>query len=268
MQQTIERLHQLRLPGFVEGLIEQQQGKLYRDLPFDERLGLLVEKEYLRRENSRLATRIKQAQFKQPVTIDSVDFNLPRKLVKAKYLELAQCRWVENAQNLIICGPTGVGKSCLACALGDQACKLGYSVRYIKLRKLISEILQARADGSFRSFWNRLAKISLLIIDEWLREPISQADAREISDLVDDRYATASCIFASQLPTKDWYQQISDPTLAESILDRLVHESHRLELDGESIRKLRANRAADDSTENSLVLKPTHNPPLAKAKHR
>lgn len=244
MQQTIERLHQLRLPGFVAGLVEQQQSKQYQEMPFDERLGLLVEKEYLRRENSRLCSRIKHARLKQPVTVDTIDFTLPRKLDKAQFLDLAQCRWIDNAQNLLICGPTGVGKSCLACALGDQACKLGYSVRYLKIRELISEILQARADGSYRSYSNKLAKVSLLIIDEWLREPLSQADALEISDLIDDRYHTASCILASQLPPKDWYQQISDPTLAESILDRLVHESLRLELQGPSIRQYRAEKAA------------------------
>lgn len=247
-QQTIERLYQLRLPGFVEGLAEQEQSKHYKDMSFDERLGFLAEKECLRRENSRLRERLRRAKFKQSVTVENVDYSLPRKLVKSQFLELAQCSWVKNCQNLIIHGPTGIGKSFLACALGDRACKLGYTVRYTKMRDLLSEILQSRADGSYRSLANRLTKTSLLIIDEWLREPLSQVDAREIADLVDDRYHTASCIFASQLQPKDWYQHIADPTLGESILDRLVHESLRLELSGESIRKLRGAQASNPKT--------------------
>jgi DNA replication protein DnaC len=247
-QQTIQRLHQLRLPGFVEGLVEQEQSKHYGDLPFEERLGFLVEKEHLRRENNRLNCRLKTARLKQSVTVEAVDYAIPRKLSKSQFLELVQCGWIKNSQHLIIHGPTGIGKSFLACALGDQACKLGYTVRYTKMRELLSDILQSRADGSYRSFSNRLAKTSLLIIDEWLREPLSQADAREIADLVDDRYRTASCVFASQLSPKDWYQHIADPTLGESILDRLVHESLRLELTGESIRKLRGTQTASQKT--------------------
>ena len=247
-QQTIEKLYQLHLPAFVEGLAEQEQSQHYADLPFDERLGFLAEKECLRRENTRLRERLKKAKLKQSVTVEAVDYTLPRTLSKSQFLELVQCAWIKNAQHLIIHGPTGVGKSFLACALGDQACRLGYAVRYTKMRDLLSDILQARADGSYRSLWNRLSRTPLLIIDEWLREPLSQADAREIADLVDDRYRVASCIFMSQLPPSEWYQHIADPTLGESILDRLIHESLRLEIDGDSIRKLRGTSASSLKT--------------------
>jgi len=252
-QQTIQQLHQLRLPGFVEALIEQEQSKHYADLPFEERLGFLVQREHVRRENSRLKNRLKKAQLKQTVTVEAVDYGIKRKLVKSRFLELAQCDWVRNSQNLIIHGPTGIGKSFLACALGDQACKFGYTVRYTRMRELLSDILQSRADGSYRVFWNRISKISLLIIDEWLREPLSQVDARGIADLVDDRYHTASCIFLSQLPPKDWYQHISDPTIGESILDRLVHESLRLELSGDSIRKLRGSQLSHTTSTSAAA---------------
>jgi len=245
-QQTIERLHQLRLPGFVEGLVEQEQSKHYADLPFEERLGFLAEKEHSRRENNRLSNRLKTARLKQSVTVEAVDYTLPRTLSKSQFLELSQCLWVKHRQHLILHGPTGIGKSFLACALGDQACKLGFTVRYTKMRDLLSDILQSRADGSYRSYWNRLSKTELLIIDEWLREPLSQADAREIADLVDDRYHAASCIFACQLPPPDWYKHVADPTLGEAILDRVVHESIRMEISGDSIRKLRGEQALRD----------------------
>ena len=265
-QQTIERLYQLRLPGFVEGLAEQEQGKHYKDLPFDERLGFLIEKEHLRRENMRLVDRLRKARLKQSVSVDNVDYSLPRTLVKSQFLELAQCAWVKNCQHLIVHGPTGVGKSFLACTLGDQACKLGYTVRYVKMRELLADILQSRADGSYRTLANRLAKTSLLIIDEWLREPLSQADAREIADLVDDRYHTASCIFASQLKPIDWYQHIADPTLGEAILDRIVHESLRLDLDGDSIRKLRGSQA-NNLKKPSAAASPNPSSSLRSDKH-
>jgi DNA replication protein DnaC len=238
MQQTLEKLRELRLGGFVSALLEQAESKQYQDLSFEERLGFLVEKEYTRRENLRLQNRLRKAKLRQAASLDQVDFEVKRGLPKAKFMELAQCGWLRHHHNLILLGPTGVGKSFLASVLGDQACKLGYNVRYIKMQELLAEILQARADGSFKSFWTKLQKNHLLIIDEWLRDPLSAIDSRELLDLLDERYRKASCLFTTQLPVTDWYRHIPDPTLAEAILDRVVHDSLRLELQGESMRKL------------------------------
>lgn len=251
LQQTIERLQALRLDGIIAGLAEQEQSRHYDDLSFEERFGFLIEKEYLRRENNRLQRRLRNARLKQPVTVEAIDYSVVRGLIKSKFLDLTQCRWIENRQHLIVTGPTGVGKSFLACALGDRACKLGYSVRYTKMRDLLAELLQARADGSFKNYVAKLAKTDLLIIDEWLREPLSSLDAREIADLLDDRYRCSSCILASQLPVVDWYKHIIDPTLAEAILDRLVHDSLRLDLNGESMRKIQAKTSNTLDTEQA-----------------
>ena len=258
MQQTLEKLRDLKLGGFVAGLLEQSQSKHYQDLAFEERLGFLVERECSRRENLRLATRLRKAKLKQAATLDQVDFTVPRGLLKTKFLELAQCQWVQNCHNLVLLGPTGVGKSFLACVLGDQACKLGYAVKYIKTQQLLSDLLQARADGSFSTLWRQLSKFSLLIIDEWLRDPLSQVDAREILDLLDERYRKASCLFATQLPIVDWYRYFADPTLADAILDRVVHDSLRTELQGESMRKLTSNIKDSEKTGKTSLRSDKH----------
>lgn len=238
-EQLCEQLRNLHLVGFIHAIQEQSESlQHYQELTFEERLGFLVQKECMRRDNKRLIGRLKSARLKQSATIDQIDFSIARGLQKKKFLELAQLEWVQQHHNLTIIGPTGVGKSFLACTLGDKACKNGLAVRYFKTSALISALLSAKADGSFPRLSANLAKVDLLIIDEWLREPLSEANAREILDLLDDRYRKSSTIFATQFPVADWYQLIKEPTLAEAILDRVVHDSLRLELKGESMRKL------------------------------
>lgn len=237
-EQTRESLRALRLPGFIQGLEEQQSGSRYDDLPFEERLSFLIQKECLRRENHRLQTRLKNAKLRQSATLDQIDFSVPRGLNKKKFLEISELAWIDNRHNLMIAGPTGVGKSFIASALGDHACKRGMTVRYAKTSTLLSELLASKADGSYTKVASALARIDLLIIDEWLREPLSESHAREILDLLDDRFRKASTLFATQFPIAEWYKLIKDPTLAEAILDRVVHDSLRIELKGESMRKL------------------------------
>ena len=237
-EQTIEQLRTLRLPGFIQALLEQQEQKMYADLSFEERLAFLVQKECLRRDNLRLQQRLKSAKLKQSATISEVDFTVQRGLHKKKFLELAELQWVSLHHNLIISGPTGVGKSFLASALGDQACKHGFTARYCKTADLVSDLLAARADGSFKKFTAAMARTDLLLVDEWLREPILEPHARELLDLFDDRFRKASTIFITQLPVSGWYKLIKDPTIAEAILDRIVHDSLRLELKGDSMRKI------------------------------
>lgn len=237
-EQTREQLRCLRLPGFVQAFEEQQSSSRYDELPFEDRLGFLIQAECMRRENHRLQTRLKNAKLKQAATLDQIDFTVPRGLNKKKFLEMTELTWIEQRHNLLIAGPTGVGKSFIASALGDHACKRGMTVRYAKTSVLLSELLAAKADGSYTKLAAALARLDLLIIDEWLREPLHEAHAREILDLLDDRFRKASTLFATQFPVTEWYKLIKEPTLAEAILDRVVHDSLRIELRGESMRKL------------------------------
>lgn len=238
LQQTIEKLSLLRLTGFIEALQDQKQSSKYLELSFEERLAFLVDKEFLRREDSRLARLLKEAQLKQSATIEDVDFKTPRGLHAATFMELAQCTWIRNKHNLIITGLTGMGKSFLACALANKACHLQFRARYYKCADLVRELLLARATGTYHKLALALSRLNLLIIDEWLRDPLPQEHAREILDLLDNRFRQASTILISQLSVSDWHQHISDPTLADAILDRIVHDSHRLPLTGKSMRDL------------------------------
>lgn len=237
IQQTVDKLREMRLTGFVEAFKEQQESTQYQKLAFDERFGFIVEKEYLNRKTKRLKRAITKAQLKQLATVEDVDFETPRKLKRAEFLELAACNWISERHNLIILGPTGIGKSYIACALAEKACKLGFQAKYYRTNELLSELLLAKADGSYSKLVAQMAKTHLLIIDEWLRDTLNHSQAREMLDILDDRYRKASTIFCSQLPVQDWHARVEDPTIADAMLDRIVHDSHRLELDGQSMRK-------------------------------
>lgn len=237
MQHTLEQLKALKLSGFVEAWQEQHAQPTFHDLSFDERFALLVDKEYCRRQQ-RLQRRLKQAQLFIGAAIADVDFDVPRGLKKSQFLEWAQGQWVIQHLNLILVGPTGTGKTFLSCVLADHLCKQGHSVRYLKTAELVTESKLAKADGSFPRLRKRLAGFDLIVLDEWLRDPLPKEDAREILDFLDDRYRRSSCLFATQFPVSQWHQQIQEPTLADAILDRIVHDSLRLALKGESMRKL------------------------------
>lgn len=238
MQQTLEQLKDMKLNGFLDAWQEQQAQPTYHNLAFNERLALLVEREYLRRQQQRLQRRLKQAKLFIGAAIADVDFEVPRGLKKPQFLEWAQGQWLVDHLNLVLVGPTGTGKTFLSCVLADHLCKQGHTVRYLKTAELVMELKLAKADGSFPRLRKRLAGFELIILDEWLRDPLPKADAREILDFLDDRYRRSSCLFATQFPVNQWHQQIQEPTLADAILDRIVHDSLRLALKGESMRKL------------------------------
>ncbi len=238
MQQTLEQLKDMKLTGLLEAWQQQQAQPTYHDLSFNERLALLVEREYLRRQQQRQQRRLKQAKLFVGAAIADVDFDVPRGLKKAQFLEWAQGQWLAEHLNLVLLGPTGTGKTFLSCVLADHLCKQGHTVRYLKTADLVMELKLAKADGSFPRLRKRLAGFELIILDEWLRDPLPKADAREILDFLDDRYRRSSCLFATQFPVSQWHQQIQEPTLADAILDRIVHDSLRLVLKGESMRKL------------------------------
>jgi DNA replication protein DnaC len=236
-QETIEKIKSLHLAGFIHALKEQQESATYADMSFEERLSFLVDSECLRRKNNRIQAALRFAKLKENANIEELDYSAQRNLKKSLIAELADCSWIIKAQNIIITGPTGVGKSFLASALAEKACRLEIKSLHVKVNELLRQIMLAHAEGTYPRLVARFAKIPLLVIDEWLRNPLSVEHAREILDLLDERYKKLSTIFCSQLPVKNWHQAIKDPTAADAILDRIIHNSHRIELNGESLRK-------------------------------
>ncbi len=240
--QTITHLRQLKLGGMAAALQTQlEQVGTYESLPFVERLGLLLEQENLTREQRKQERLIRQARFKLRASVQDIDYQHPRNITASQIAQLAQGDWINRGQNLLATGPCGSGKTYLACALGHNACLHGYSVRYWRLSRLLLELTQAKADGSYHKQLKQLAKIQLLIIDDWGLEPLKPAHRNDLMEIMDDRYGTTSTLIISQLPTDQWYASIGDNTLADAILDRLMHNAHRLQLKGESMRKLMAN---------------------------
>lgn len=239
--QTITHLRQLKLGGMAAALQTQlEQVGTYESLPFVERLGLLLEQENLTREQRKQERLIRQARFKLRASVQDIDYQHPRNITASQIAQLAQGDWINRGQNLLATGPCGSGKTYLACALGHNACLRGYSVRYWRLSRLLLELTQAKADGSYHKRLKQLAKIQLLIIDDWGLEPLKPAHRNDLLEIMDDRHGTTSTLIISQLPTDQWYASIGDNTLADAILDRLMHNAHRLQLKGESMRKLMA----------------------------
>ena len=236
---TLMTLRQLKLPGMAAALQTQlEQLGAYEGLAFTERLALLVEQELLSREHHKHERLIRLARFKLAATVQDIDYQHPRNLTKTQIARLAQGDWIERGQNLLLTGPCGSGKTYIACALGHSACLRGYSVRYHRLSRLLLELNQAKADGSYQKRLTQLAKVRLLIIDDWGLEPLKPAQRNDLMEIMDDRHGHTSTAKISQLPTDQWYASIGDNTLADAILDRLMHNAHRLQLNGESMRKI------------------------------
>ena len=236
--QTLTHLRQLKLGGMAHALQTQlEQVSTYEALPFIERLGLLLEQENLTREQRKQERLIRQARFKLNACVQEIDYQHPRNITQSKIAQLAQADWINRVQNLLITGPCGSGKTYLACALGHNACLHGYSARYYRLSRLLLELTQSKADGSYQKHLKQLAKVQLLVIDDWGLEPLKPAHRNDLMEIMDDRHGSASTLMISQLPTDQWYASIGDNTLADAILDRLMHNAHRLELKGESMRK-------------------------------
>ena len=246
-QILLDKLLTLRVPAFREGLRQQAANPQYADLTFEERLLLLVDLECARRTDSRVKRRLKMAEFPLPASIETVDFDPKRGLERRQVLELAQCQWVDQALNVLVVGATGTGKTFLACALGTAACRSGYSVRYLRTSRFLHTLSHARQDGSYLSLLRSLSRTDVLVLDDWLRDPIPLSAAQDLLEVFDDRFGKTAIVIASQLPVTDWHSRFPDPTLADAILDRTIHNAYRISLNGDSQRKLRGVRAMSHS---------------------
>jgi len=240
-QQLIEQLHSLKLTGMAAALLHQREQPDSQQLPFEQRLGLLVEREILERDNRRLSRLLKTAKLRVPACVEEVDHRHPRGIDRAYFIELTHGHWIERKQNLCLTGPTGTGKTWLACALGNQACRQGYSVRYLRVPRLFEQLRIAHGDGSYPRLMSQLAKTDLLILDDWGIQKINAPQRNDLMEVIEDRHGLKSTLIASQLPIDHWHNYIGEATLADAILDRVLHNAHRLPLKGESMRKNNQN---------------------------
>ena len=241
IEQTMEKLTGMKLFAMAETLRQWMESPKEKAISPPDLVGILADAEWTARENRKLTTRLRNARFRQEASVEDIDYQYPRGLVKAVVLDLSSCRWVKAHQNVILTGPTGVGKSYLACALGQKACREGHSVVYRRASRLLDELAQARADGTHFQLLRRLAKTEVLIIDDFGLEVLSITQRKDLLEVLEDRYANSATIVTSQLEPKDWHSIIADETIADAVCDRLVHNSHRVKLNGESIRKAKGN---------------------------
>ena len=224
-QQTMEKLSAMRLSGMLKALKEQILQTDIASLSFEERLGLLVDYEWTYREERKLQRRLRAAKFKQSACVENIDYLTHRGLDREMMRELVSCRWIKAGRNVILTGPTGIGKSWIACALGEKACRDGYTVHYTRVSRLVQELSITRADGSFLKTLERLAKIDVIILDDWALAPLEGQSQQDILEVIDDRVDKRSIIITSQLPVEKWHDMIGDPSTADAMLDRLISKS-------------------------------------------
>lgn len=237
IQQTIERLHELRLTGMAQALQDQLVMSDIDSLAFGDRLAILLEREMTFRDDRRLTRLLQVAKLNLPASVEDLDFRSPRGLDRSLVLNLASSQWIREHDNVLISGATGTGKSYLACAFGHSACRHGLSTRYFRFSRLLAELALARADGSYPKLLDRLAKTQLLLLDDFGLAPLSDPERRDLLEVLDDRYAKRATLITSQLPFDHWHAVLGDATFADAILDRLVHNAHRFTLKGPSMRK-------------------------------
>lgn len=248
-QETVEKLYAMKLNGIADAFKEQLLQPDMYDLPFEERFTLLVDRQWTWKEDRRMKRLLRNAKLKINGCIEDIDYKTPRGIDKSVVLRLANCDWIKSAQNIIITGPTGVGKTYLACAIANRVCRMGYSAFYIRIPRLFQELAMARGDGSYPKTMKKLLKANVLIIDDLGLAPMSATERRDLLEVVEDRHGLASTIVATQLPISNWYENIQDPTIADAILDRLIHNAHKINLKGESMRKLRSSLTKEKNSE-------------------
>jgi DNA replication protein DnaC len=233
---TMSKLYEMKLNGMAEAYDEQRMQSALSDLSFEERFAMLVERQWIWKENRALARRLAHAKLKQPACIEDLDFRAKRGLKRAQINQLAGCDWVTYHQNIVVTGPTGCGKTYIACALAQKACREGHRTLYFYAPKLFRALSMAHADGSIGKLLAKLARAQVLVVDDWGIPKITEQHYRDFLEILDDRQGLGATLMTSQFSVDDWHQTIPDPTVADAILDRIVHNAHRIELGGRSMR--------------------------------
>ena len=246
---TLDKLHALKLTGMAAALEDQSATPDITDLSFEERLGLLVDREMTERDNRRMSSRLRRAKLRHAAILEDIDYRNSRGLDKGLIQGLASCQWVKEHLNVLITGPTGVGKTWLACALAHKACREGYTAQYVRLTRLLRDLTIAKGDGQYSKLLTSLAKVDVLILDDWGLMKLSAENRRDLLEVLEDRHGRRSTIATSQLPIEEWHGVIGDATLADAILDRLVHNAYKINLRGESMRKQQAKLTATKTSE-------------------
>lgn len=246
---TLERLQMMGLTAMAEEWIRQQQDPGLAPLTFDDRLTLLVDAEWLARDNRRVARRLREAHLRLPATPEGIDYTVPRQWNATVVRQLTQVHWVSQHQTVLVTGPTGVGKSYLACALGHAACRRQYRVRYYRVPRLLADAVVARQEGRWFRWLAQILRYDLLILDDWAVHPLSLEESRDLLDILDDRYQVRATLIASQVPQARWHEWFPDPTVADAVLDRIVHHAYHVAIQGESMRKILPT-AAESGTNN------------------
>jgi DNA replication protein DnaC len=240
IEETIAKLHELRLASMAQAVRELLDTAPGNQLSFDEKLGLIVDREWTERDNRRLSRRLKEAKLSSRASLDNVLCDPERGVDKPTLRQLALCQWVKAKHNVIVVGKTGVGKSYVGSALADAACRAGYRALFVRVPRLLEELALARAAGSYASLLGKLSRIDVLVLDDFLLNPVNEGERRDLLEVVEDRYDQSSTVITSQMPTKTWHEALGDPTIADAICDRLVHNAHVLKLGGPSIRRKKA----------------------------
>jgi DNA replication protein DnaC len=243
-EQTLDKMNAMKLSGMADALKQQMGSAEHATLSFEERLGLIVDHEWTTREQRKLSKRLRSAKLRYPASLEDIDYKHTRALGRQQVMSLGTCGFIQNHHNLLITGPTGIGKSYLACAFVERACRRGYNAAYVRLPRLLQQLAVGRGDGSYARVLDRLARLDLLAIDDWLLAPLRDTERRDLVEVIEDRSERVSTLIASQLGSNDWHASIGDPNLADAICDRLLHNAHRLDLKGPTKRRTKAEPAS------------------------